>query len=79
MGKIIAVIIILAIGGLVFSFTKNNQKATLPTEMPKTTRNSPERFTPPTTPPPSRAVVNVPVKEITLKANIGFLSHRKSV
>lgn len=69
MGKIVAVIIILAVGGFVFSFMNKNQKVEAPIEMSKAPSGGPEKFTPPTTPPPSDSGVNAPVKEITLKAS----------
>lgn len=69
MGKIIGVIIVIALGVFVFSLRQKNEKAMAPTEAPQATRNTPEKFTPPTTPPPGMTNTDAPVHEITIQAS----------
>jgi cytochrome c oxidase subunit 2 len=69
MGKIIAVIIVIALGVFVFSFRQKDEGAMAPTEAPQGAGNTPEKFTPPTTPPPGMASADAPVREITIQAS----------
>jgi H+/gluconate symporter-like permease len=69
MGKIIAIIIVIALGVFVFSLRQKNEKAMAPTEAPQAVGNAPEKFTPPMTPPPGMASADVSVHEITIRAS----------
>ncbi len=69
MGKIIAVIIVIAIGAFVFSLRQKNEGTMAPTETPQGVGNTPQKFTPPTTPPPGMANADAPVREITIQAS----------
>jgi cytochrome c oxidase subunit 2 len=69
MRKIIAVIAVIVLGVLVFSLRQKNEKVMAPTEAPQAVGNAPEKFTPPTTPPPGMASADVPAHEITIQAS----------